>query len=84
MELFSVNCIVCNARSHPRVSHKFASVKPGQKDSIMRKYVSTTVASLIVIIATSAFLSACNTVEGAGKDVSHAGHEVSKEANEHK
>jgi predicted small secreted protein len=29
-------------------------------------------------------LSACNTVEGAGKDVSSAGHAVSKTANENK
>ena len=31
-----------------------------------------------------ALLSGCNTVEGAGKDVSKAGHEVSEEAREHK
>ena len=29
-------------------------------------------------------LSACNTIEGAGRDVSHAGHEISEEAQEHK
>lgn len=50
----------------------------------MRKYLSITFASLVVIIGASSFLSACNTVDGAGKDVSHAGHEVSEEANEHK
>jgi predicted small secreted protein len=57
---------------------------PWQKEFIMRKYLAVTFASLVVIIGASTFLSACNTVEGAGKDVSKAGHEVSEEANEHK
>lgn len=50
----------------------------------MRKYLAITFTTLVVIVGASSFLSACNTVEGAGKDVSHAGHEVSEEANEHK
>jgi len=50
----------------------------------MRKYLAVTFAGLVVIIGASSFLSACNTVEGAGKDVSRAGHEVSEEAKEHK
>ena len=29
-------------------------------------------------------LSACNTIEGAGRDVTAAGREVSEEAREHK
>jgi predicted small secreted protein len=29
-------------------------------------------------------LTACNTIEGAGRDVSHAGHEISEEAREHR
>ena len=29
-------------------------------------------------------LTACNTIEGAGRDVSHAGREISEEAQEHK
>jgi predicted small secreted protein len=57
---------------------------PWQKDSTMRKYLAVTFASLVVIVGASSFLSACNTVEGAGKDVSKAGHEVSEEAKEHK
>jgi predicted small secreted protein len=28
-------------------------------------------------------LSACNTTEGAGKDISAAGHKISNEAKEH-
>jgi predicted small secreted protein len=50
----------------------------------MRKYLAVTFASLVVIIGASTFLNACNTVAGAGKDVSKAGHEVTEEANEHK
>jgi predicted small secreted protein len=50
----------------------------------MRRYLGISFASLVLVIAASSFLSACNTVEGAGKDVSKAGHEVSEEANEHK
>jgi predicted small secreted protein len=63
---------------------QFALATPSQKDSSMRKYLSMTFAGLVVIIGASTFLSACNTVEGAGKDVSKAGHEVSEEAREHK
>lgn len=29
-------------------------------------------------------LGACNTIEGAGQDVQHAGREISGEAKEHK
>jgi predicted small secreted protein len=50
----------------------------------MRKHLAVTLTGLIVIIGTTTFLSGCNTVEGAGKDVSKAGHEVSEEAKEHK
>ncbi len=50
----------------------------------MRKVMSISFAGLVVILGASSFLSACNTVEGAGKDVAHAGHEVSEEAKEHK
>ena len=57
---------------------------PWQKVFIMRKSLAATLAGLVLIIGASSFLSACNTVEGAGKDVSKAGHEVSEEANEHK
>ena len=50
----------------------------------MRKYLAITFSSLVIIVGATMFLAACNTVEGAGKDVAHAGHEVSEEANEHK
>jgi len=43
-------------------------------------------AHIVFVIFRGAFniLPACNTVEGAGKDVSRAGHDVSEEANEYK
>ena len=76
-------CVVCEARV--QLAYRCpAMATPLQKDSIMRKYLSVTFARFVVIVGASSFLSACNTVEGAGKDVSHAGHEVSEEANEHK
>ena len=39
---------------------------------------------LVIMGGASTILTACNTVEGAGKDVAHAGSEVSDEAREHK
>ena len=41
-------------------------------------------ALLAVIIGASFLLSACDTVEGAGKDVSAAGAKTTQEAQEHK
>jgi len=41
-------------------------------------------ALLAVIIGASFLLSACNTMEGAGKDVSAAGKKTTEEAQEHK
>ena len=72
--------IVIPMRNIPRNS----PAMPEQKDLIMRKSIAATLAGLVLVIGASSFLSACNTVEGAGKDVSKAGHEVSEEANEHK
>jgi len=50
----------------------------------MRKYLAITFTSLVIIVSASTFLTACNTIDGAGKDVAHAGHEVSEEAKEHR
>ncbi len=50
----------------------------------MRSKLSVAFIVLVILGGASAILTACNTVEGAGKDVSKAGHEVSEEANEHK
>ena len=41
-------------------------------------------ALIATIVATSFLLGACNTIEGAGKDVKAAGGKVEKEAKEDK
>ena len=50
----------------------------------MRKNLAIAFMGLIVLTGASTFLSACNTIQGAGKDVSKAGSEISEEAKEHK
>jgi predicted small secreted protein len=55
-----------------------------QEEAIMRSKMATAFILLIVLGGSSGLLSACNTVEGAGKDVSKAGHEVSDAARDHK
>ena len=50
----------------------------------MRRHLAIAFMSLIVLTGASTFLSACNTIQGAGKDVSKAGAEISEEAKEHK
>jgi len=40
--------------------------------------------ALVLLGGASTVLTACNTVDGAGKDVAKAGSEVSEEAREHK
>ena len=50
----------------------------------MRRSLGITFIILVILGGASTMLTACNTVEGAGKDVSKAGHEVSEEAREHK
>ncbi|HWY62561.1 MAG TPA: entericidin A/B family lipoprotein [Rhizomicrobium sp.] len=50
----------------------------------MRSKLAIPFILLVVLGGASTFLTACNTVAGAGKDVSKAGSEVSEEANEHK
>jgi predicted small secreted protein len=50
----------------------------------MRSKLAVAFIVLVVLGGASTILTACNTVEGAGKDVSKAGHEVSEEAREHK
>jgi predicted small secreted protein len=50
----------------------------------MRSKLALAFIALVVLGGTSTLLTACNTVAGAGKDVSKAGSEVSEEANEHK
>ena len=57
---------------------------PSSKELFMRSKLSVAFIAVVILGGASTFLTACNTVEGAGKDVSKAGHEVSEEAREHK
>lgn len=50
----------------------------------MRKHLTISFTGLVILFGATAFLSACHTVDGAGKDVTAAGHEISEEAKEHK
>ena len=50
----------------------------------MKKNRALLFAGFIALTATSGVLAGCNTIEGAGKDVSSAGHTVTEEAKEHK
>ena len=43
----------------------------------MRKTIATACLSLFVLTGAAAMLSACNTVEGMGKDTASAGRAVS-------
>lgn len=49
---------------------------------IRRIFVSLFAA--IFLAGTSVVLTACNTVEGAGKDIQKGGQAIKDEANEHK
>ena len=40
--------------------------------------------SWLALLASMLFMTACNTVEGAGKDLEEAGDEIQEEANESK
>jgi predicted small secreted protein len=50
----------------------------------MRKSLATAFLSLFVLSGAAALLSACNTMEGMGKDTSAAGRAVSNTASETK
>jgi predicted small secreted protein len=50
----------------------------------MRSKLAVAFIILVILGGASTILTACNTVDGASKDVAHAGHEVSEEAQEHK
>jgi entericidin B len=54
------------------------------KETAMRKSMARIFLVLFLLMGTSALLGACNTTEGAGKDISKAGHAISNEAEEHK
>jgi entericidin B len=46
--------------------------------------IAKTVLLMAALVLGSISLSACNTVQGAGKDVERAGEKVQQEAQEHK
>jgi entericidin B len=50
----------------------------------MRKKIATALLGLIVLSGAAAALSACNTMEGLGRDTSAAGHAVTNSAEETK
>jgi predicted small secreted protein len=50
----------------------------------MRKSLAMAFVSLFILSGAAALLSACNTIEGAGKDTSAAGRAVSNTAAETK
>lgn len=50
----------------------------------MSKNIRSKAVMVAGLLAVSLMASACNTIAGAGKDTSAAGHAVTNEANEHK
>jgi predicted small secreted protein len=50
----------------------------------MRKRFTTLVLTLAVLAGAASLLAACNTTEGAGKDMSAAGEAISKSADKNK
>lgn len=50
----------------------------------MNRTVAKFFLALFLLSSAGALLSACNTTEGVGKDMSQAGHKISNEADEHK
>jgi entericidin B len=50
----------------------------------MKKRFFVPLLTLLFLAATTVTVSACNTVEGAGKDMEQGGKAIKDEANEHK
>lgn len=50
----------------------------------MFKRIFTLLLATLVLASTTAILSGCNTVEGAGKDIQQGGKAIKDEANEHR
>jgi entericidin B len=51
---------------------------------MMRKGFAKAMVAMLILAGASAALSACNTTEGAGKDMSAAGHVISNSAEKNK
>jgi predicted small secreted protein len=56
----------------------------GKTEKAMTKSLAKLFLVLFLLTGTSALISACNTTEGAGKDISSAGRAITHEADEHK
>lgn len=50
----------------------------------MLKRIVASLIAMLILAGAAATLSACNTVEGAGKDMQQGGKAMKDEANEHK
>ena len=50
----------------------------------MFKRIFASLIAMLMLIGATASLSACNTVEGAGKDIQQGGKAIKDEANEQK
>lgn len=49
----------------------------------MCKKTTTFMLTLLAILGAAVLLGSCNTIAGAGEDVSHAGHAIQKTADKH-
>jgi predicted small secreted protein len=52
-------------------------------EDAMKKTLASALLTLVMLTSAATILSACNTMAGAGRDVSAAGHAVTNEAVEH-
>ena len=50
----------------------------------MRKGFTKAMVAMLILASAGVALSACNTTEGAGKDISSAGHAISNSAEKNK
>jgi predicted small secreted protein len=50
----------------------------------MRKGFMKAMVAMLILAGAGVVLSACNTTEGAGKDISSAGHAISNSAEKNK
>jgi entericidin B len=50
----------------------------------MAKQIATTILSLMIFLGAISALSACNTMEGAGKDIQHGGRALEDGADRNK
>jgi predicted small secreted protein len=51
---------------------------------MMRRSFAKVMVAMLILASAGAALSACNTTEGAGKDMSGAGHAISNSAERNK